>query len=216
MERGFRSWGAGDGDAFFRFPLAFSLPHPYIRSFLALGSLANSCRHDDDGREDLSDAMSIVHSKVLGGANPHGSGWGILQVGIGAYRYVSPFLIKEMRHDNIETFAQVRNPYLGFVYSFVKGGSSMPAGPGSTGRGAVATFAAITEKDAKTMETHRRPRRRARPFPACTDDGATVASTWRQTRAPGRPPRSANGAAIGCPITPSRSRYCSDWTTNFG
>ena len=49
--------------------------------------------------------MSIVHSKVLGGANPHGSGWGILQVGIGAYRYVSPFLIKEMRHDNIETFA---------------------------------------------------------------------------------------------------------------
>ncbi|KAL3796641.1 hypothetical protein ACHAW5_008916 [Stephanodiscus triporus] len=32
------------------------------------------------------DAMGIVHSKVLGGANPHGSGRGILQVGMGAYR----------------------------------------------------------------------------------------------------------------------------------
>lgn len=81
--------GARDGDVYFRFPShSRSLPHPDIRSFLALGSLANSCHHDD-GRDDLSDAMGIVHSKVLGGANPHGSGRGILQVGIGAYRYVS-------------------------------------------------------------------------------------------------------------------------------
>ncbi|KAL7542587.1 hypothetical protein ACHAXR_012335 [Thalassiosira sp. AJA248-18] len=36
------------------------------------------------GRE----AMGIVHSKVLGGANPYGSGRGILEVGRGAYRGV--------------------------------------------------------------------------------------------------------------------------------
>lgn len=39
------------------------------------------------GRE----ATGIVNSKVLGGANPYGTGRGILDVGRGAYRYVCSF-----------------------------------------------------------------------------------------------------------------------------
>ena len=35
----------------------------------------------------VREAMGIVHSKILGGANPYGSGRGLLDVGKGAYRY---------------------------------------------------------------------------------------------------------------------------------
>ena len=34
------------------------------------------------------EAMGIVHSKVFGGANPYGTGRGLIEVGKGAYRYV--------------------------------------------------------------------------------------------------------------------------------
>ena len=34
----------------------------------------------------LSEAMGIVRSKVYGGANPYGTGRGIIDVGKGAYR----------------------------------------------------------------------------------------------------------------------------------
>lgn len=34
----------------------------------------------------IRDAMGIVRSKVFGGANPYGTGRGIIDVGKGAYR----------------------------------------------------------------------------------------------------------------------------------
>ena len=85
--------GARDGDVYFSSPShSRSLIHTSGRfSRWARWKIRVATTR---GREDLSDAMGIVHSKILGGANPHGSGRGILQVGMGAYRYVSPLLMR--------------------------------------------------------------------------------------------------------------------------
>lgn len=80
-------WGASIENAaiFFCENEIHSFVHGLASETLAYRTIATKMR------EDLRDAMGIVHSKVLGGANPHGSGRGILQVGMGAYRYVLLF-----------------------------------------------------------------------------------------------------------------------------
>ena len=58
--------------------ISFYIYHSYAGFASGLVSFGIPC---------VSEAMGIVHSKVLGGANLYGSGRGILDVGKGAYRY---------------------------------------------------------------------------------------------------------------------------------